>query len=127
MPDRPAPSKPARQAASRSDNGGYFSASAGQRWLPGVWLARDEPYRGDASVDVGDTSLIAPLRPPRQGRDRCHLQLVSSGNGAVSPLPTTVERYTEPAHGGTRQRPGTGEHHDKELSSRCDEGLRCRP
>jgi hypothetical protein len=29
----------------------------------------------------------------------------------------------EPAHGGTRQRPGTGEHHDQELPSRCDEGL----
>ena len=59
-------------------------------------------------------------------RDRCHLQVVSSGNGAVSPLPTTVETH------GTRSRrhqtrPGTGEHHDQELSSRCDEGLRCRP
>jgi hypothetical protein len=29
----------------------------------------------------------------------------------------------EPAHGGARQRPGTGEHHDQELPSRCDEGL----
>ena len=72
-----------------------------------------------------------PVRVHRRGclgqcRDRCHPQVVSSGNGAVSPVPTTVETH------GTRSqrhqtRPGTGEHHDQELSSRCDEGLRCRP
>jgi len=71
-----------------------------------------------------------PVRAHRRGclgpcRDRCHLQVVSSGNGAVGPVPRTVEVHGT-AHGGTRLRPGTGEHHDQELSSRCDEGLRCR-
>ena len=31
--------------------------------------------------------------PDLSGRDRCHRQLVSSGNGAVSPRPATVELH----------------------------------
>jgi len=35
----------------------------------------------------------ASSRLPGPCRDRCHPQVVSSGNGAVSPVPTTVETH----------------------------------
>jgi hypothetical protein len=95
-----------------------FSRLSSQSWIPAAKAVR--AYLAEATA--GSPADVSP----GAGRDRCHLQVVSSGNGAASPAPTTVETHG-PAHGGTRQRPGTGEHHDQELPSRCDEGLGCRP
>ena len=106
------------------------------RWpelVTGCLTGPGRPCRGmPASISACPGRAEAgPVRVHRRGclgpcRDRCHPQVVSSGNGAVTHVPTTVETH------GTRSqrhqtRPGTGEHHDQELSSRRDEGLRCRP